>query len=37
MRKLFNVGYEMAVNGYPWEKVPPVLDATADEKRGARK
>jgi len=35
MRKLFNVGYEMAVNGYPWEKAPPALNITADERRGA--
>ncbi len=23
MQKLFNLGYEMARNGYPWEKYPP--------------
>jgi predicted acylesterase/phospholipase RssA len=23
MRALFNVGYELAVKGYPWEKTPP--------------
>ena len=23
MRALFQVGYDMAVNGYPWEKAPP--------------
>ncbi len=23
MRRLFDTGYEMAVRGYPWEKVPP--------------
>jgi hypothetical protein len=35
MRKLFNVSYEMAVNGYPWEKAPPSLNITGEEKRGA--
>jgi hypothetical protein len=23
MRPLFNTGYEMGKNGYPWEKTPP--------------
>ncbi len=23
MQKLFNLAYEMAKNGYPWEKYPP--------------
>jgi hypothetical protein len=34
MRKLFNVGYTSAVNGYPWEKTPPGLDVTGDEGQG---
>ncbi|NTV58469.1 MAG: hypothetical protein HGA74_14480, partial [Deltaproteobacteria bacterium] len=25
MRKLFQVGYTMAVQGYPWEKSPPGI------------
>ena len=25
MRKLYRLGYEMAVDGYPWEKIPPGL------------
>jgi hypothetical protein len=36
MRKLFNVGYTSAVNGYPWEKAPPGLDITGDEGQGHR-
>lgn len=28
MQKLYDVGYEMARKGYPWEKVPPGFDAT---------
>lgn len=27
MRKLYDVGYEMARKGYPWQKVPPGFDA----------
>ena len=23
MKELFQVGYDMAVKGYPWEKAPP--------------
>ena len=23
MKKLFDLGYQMALNGYPWEKAPP--------------
>jgi hypothetical protein len=34
MRKLFNVGYTSAVNGYPWEKAPPGLIFPDDEGRG---
>jgi hypothetical protein len=30
MRALFETGYDMAVKGYPWEKVPPD-DATTDK------
>jgi predicted patatin/cPLA2 family phospholipase len=29
MQKLFNLGYEMARNGYPWEKYPPGYEPTA--------
>jgi hypothetical protein len=25
MRQLFDLGYEMAVDGYPWQKSPPGL------------
>jgi len=34
MRKLFNVGYTSAVNGYPWEKAPPGLNLPGVEGRG---
>lgn len=27
MRKLYDVGYEMARKGYPWQKTPPGFDA----------
>ncbi|NIP29729.1 MAG: hypothetical protein GTO02_05540 [Candidatus Dadabacteria bacterium] len=26
MKLLFNLGYEAAINGYPWEKYPPLYD-----------
>jgi len=26
MSKLFELGYQMAINGYPWEKAPPGFD-----------
>jgi predicted patatin/cPLA2 family phospholipase len=29
MQKLFNLGYEMAKNGYPWEKYPPGYQPVA--------
>ena len=29
MQKLFNLGYEMARNGYPWEKYPPGYEPAA--------
>ncbi len=29
MQKLFNLGYEMARNGYPWEKYPPGYEPEA--------
>jgi hypothetical protein len=28
MRALFNVGFDMAAKGYPWEKTPPDYAAT---------
>jgi hypothetical protein len=28
MRKLFDLGYEMAKNGYPWAKAPPGREYT---------
>jgi predicted acylesterase/phospholipase RssA len=34
MRKLFNVGYERAVSGYPWEKAPPGLGVADDAAQG---
>jgi predicted acylesterase/phospholipase RssA len=37
MRKLFNVGYEMAVAGYPWENAPPVLNLSSGESSGRQK
>ncbi|MGI9258349.1 MAG: patatin family protein, partial [Gammaproteobacteria bacterium] len=27
MRALYQLAYEMAVDGYPWEKIPPGLDS----------
>ena len=27
MKELFQVGYNLAVNGYPWAKVPPGYTA----------
>jgi len=35
MRKLFDAGYEMALNGYPWEKAPPVLGAPGGDRMGS--
>jgi len=26
MGKLFDLGYQMTKNGYPWEKVPPGFE-----------
>jgi hypothetical protein len=26
MRKLFDLGYKMAKNGYPWAKAPPGFE-----------
>ena len=26
MRKLFDVGYDLARDGYPWEKMPPHME-----------
>ncbi|MHC1743911.1 MAG: patatin-like phospholipase family protein [Syntrophobacteraceae bacterium] len=34
MRKLFDVGYERALNGFPWEKAPPGLELPGDERMG---
>ena len=31
MRKLFQVGYERAASGYPWEKLPPQMEGADDE------
>jgi hypothetical protein len=30
MQKLFNVGYDMAKNGYPWDKYPPGYQPLSD-------
>jgi len=30
MRRLFHQGYEMAVRGYPWVKVPPGYDLSSE-------
>ncbi len=30
MGKLFDVGYEMAAKGYPWQKLPPGYDPSDD-------
>jgi predicted acylesterase/phospholipase RssA len=30
MQKLFNLGYEMAKNGYPWDKYPPGYQPISD-------
>ena len=35
MRELFDVGYEMAEKGYPWEKHPPVLVSGVDDPAAA--
>ena len=32
MRKLFNKGYEDAVSGYKWHKVPPGMEISGEEK-----
>lgn len=31
MNQLFNVGYEMARGGYPWDKTPPLFDSPIGE------
>jgi len=31
MKKLFDVGYELAKGGYPWKKLPPEMEDTEDE------
>jgi hypothetical protein len=31
MKKLFDVGYELAAGGYPWEKLPPEMENFLDE------
>ncbi len=31
MQKLFDLGYTMAVNGYPWEKTPPGLSPSGNK------
>jgi hypothetical protein len=31
MKKLFDVGYELAAGGYPWEKLPPQMEEVEDE------
>jgi predicted patatin/cPLA2 family phospholipase len=33
MRKLFDLGYRMAVEGYPWKKTPPGFHAIMDDGR----
>jgi hypothetical protein len=30
MRELFQVGYDMAVKGYPWHKRPPTMQELAE-------
>ena len=30
MGRLFDVGYEMAAKGYPWQKLPPGYDPSDD-------
>lgn len=36
MRALYDVGYDLAQNGYPWEKSPPALSLPGDESQGLR-
>jgi hypothetical protein len=31
MKKLFDVGYDLANGGYPWEKLPPEMEDILDE------
>jgi hypothetical protein len=31
MKKLFDVGYNLAKDGYPWEKLPPEMENILDE------
>jgi hypothetical protein len=33
MTKLFNLGYEMARKGFPWQKYPPFFEPGAVEQR----
>lgn len=35
MQKLFNLGYEKARNGYPWEKYPPGYQPISDTNAGS--
>jgi hypothetical protein len=32
MKKLFDVGYNLAKDGYPWQKIPPRLKKPEEEK-----
>jgi hypothetical protein len=34
MRQLFEIGYHMALNGYPWEKIPPGFGPLLPAMRG---
>ena len=34
MRKLFNRGYQDAVNGYKWHKTPPGMEPGVDDELG---
>ncbi len=31
MQSLFDLGYRMAKDGYPWSKLPPEIEGTIDE------
>jgi hypothetical protein len=31
MKKLFDVGYDLAESGYPWEKLPPEMEDSLSE------
>jgi hypothetical protein len=31
MKKLFDVGYSLAKDGYPWQKIPPRLKKPEEE------